>query len=113
MPETEQQNLLELTPRRNLQWEMRENNLVTLIIPKFKSEFLKKWFVPMLAKPNIKLKLDKYGSFVWNHCDGNTSIEKIGGEMAAQFGEPLDSMYERIGKFVAKLSRDKFLELKT
>jgi hypothetical protein len=107
----EPQNLLELKPRRNLRWEMRENGLVTLIVPKFKNKYLVRWFVPMLAKPNIKVKLDEFGSFVWNKCDGGTTVEKIGEEMAQRFGEPLGSLYERIGRFVAKLSHDKFLEL--
>jgi hypothetical protein len=104
-------NLLDLKPRRNLQWETRENELVTVIIPKFKNKYLVKWFVPLLAKPNIKLKLDKYGSFVWSRCDGHTSVQQIGQDMAVAFGEPVETLYERIGTFVSKLERDKFLLL--
>jgi hypothetical protein len=109
MPEANTQNLLELKPLRNLEWEGREDELVTLIIPKFKNKRIVKWFVPMLAKPNIKLKLDKYGSFVWSRCDGNTPVQKIGEEMSAAFGEPIDTLYERIGKFIGQLQRDKFI----
>jgi hypothetical protein len=109
----EGRNLLTLKPRRNLQWETKEGDLVVLIIPKFKHPFLVKWFVPMLAKPHIKVKLDALGSFVWNRCDGQTSIEHIGTEMSAHFGEPADALYERIGTFVAKLERSKFLLLES
>ncbi len=104
-------NLLELKPQRNLQWEAREDDLVTLLIPKFKNKYIVRWFVPMLAKPNFKVKLDKFGSFVWSKCDGNMTVEHIGREMAQQFGEPLESVYERIGKYLAKLARDKFVLL--
>ncbi len=55
------------------------------------------------------MKLDRYGSFVWHKCDGNTSVEHIGEEMATAFGEPADILYERISKFIGKLERDKFL----
>jgi hypothetical protein len=106
-------NLLELKPKRNLEWESRESDLVMLLVPKFKNPLLVKWFVPMLAKPNIKVKLDEFGSFVWTRCDGQTSVERMGEEMALKFGEPLESLYERIGKFVAKLARDKFVLLET
>jgi hypothetical protein len=106
-------NLLELKPRRNLEWEIREGDLITLVIPKFKSELVRKWFVPMLAKPNIRVKLDTFGSFVWNRCDGQTSVAAIGEEMSASFGEPLETLYERIGKFVAKLAHSKFLLLES
>ncbi|MBI5472856.1 MAG: PqqD family protein [Ignavibacteriae bacterium] len=104
-------NLLALKPKRNLEWESREDDLVTLIIPKFKSQYLVKWFVPLLAKPNIKVKLDKFGSFVWRRCDGEATVARIGEEMAAEFGEPLEQLYERIGKFLAKLAKDKFVEM--
>lgn len=105
-------DLLSLRPKRNLQWETKED-LVVLIIPKFKHPWVVKWFVPLLAKPNIKLKLDALGSLVWNKCDGHTTIESIGKDMAAALGEPVDSMYERIGKFVAQLERNKFLLLES
>jgi hypothetical protein len=105
--------LLELRPRRNLRWETREDGSVTLIIPKFKNKYLVRWFVPMLAKPNIKVKLDVLGSFVWTRCDGQTSVEQIGREMAAAFAEPLEPLYERIGLFLARLAKDNFVELES
>ncbi len=104
-------NLLDLKPKRNLEWESREGDLVTLIIPKFKNKYFVRWFVPMLAKPNIKVKLDRFGSFVWLRCDGVMTVAQIGEEMATQFGEPVEQLYERIGKFLAKLAKDKFVEM--
>lgn len=90
---------------------MSENGRVTLIVPKFKNKYLVKWFVPLLAKPNIKVKLDALGSFVWSRCDGRTSVGQIGQDMAEAFGEPLDELYDRIGRFISKLANDKFVEL--
>jgi hypothetical protein len=106
-------NLLTLKPKRNLEWETQPNANVVLLIPKFRNRLLVKWFVPMLSKPNIRLKLDDRGSFVWQRCDGKTTIEEIGKQMSATFSEPLDSTYDRIGKFMQKFTRDKFLLLDT
>jgi hypothetical protein len=106
-------NLLELKPKRNLQWETREGGLVTLVVPKFTSAFSRKWIIPMLAKPDIKVKLDAFGSFVWRNCDGSKTVREIGEEMAAAFGQSLEEWYERIGTFLAKLEKSKFVELKT
>ena len=106
-------NLLELKPKRNLEWETQPNGNVVLLIPKFRNQLLVKWFVPMLAKPNIRLKLDERGSFVWQRCDGTTTIEEIGKQMSSTFSEPLDSTYDRIEKFIQKFTRDKFLQLDT
>lgn len=102
-----------MKPKRNVRWETQNGDSVVLIIPKFKHPLLVKWFVPMLAKPDIRLKLDSLGSYVWNRCDGLTSIETIGTEMSLKFGEPVESLYERIGKFVAKLERNRFLLLES
>jgi hypothetical protein len=104
-------NLLTLKPLRNLEWETRENELVVLIVPKFRSRLAKKWFVPMLARPHIRVKLDAFGSYLWNKCDGTATVQEIGEQMAKKFGEPVDPLYDRIGKFVRTLARDKFILL--
>jgi len=104
-------NLLTLKPKRNLEWEKQPDDKVVLLIPKFTNRFLVRWFVPLLAKPRIKLKLDERGSYVWARCDGTMTVADIGEQMSAKFDEPLDTSYERIGKFVSRFVQDKFLVL--
>jgi hypothetical protein len=104
-------NLLTLTPVRKLQWERREDHLVTLVIPKFRSRWLVTWFVPMLAKPNVRVKLDRFGSFFWEQCDGVMNVGRIAEEMAARFGEDPEAMYDRLGRFVRLLEKDGFITI--
>ena len=104
-------NLLELKPSRNLEWEEGEGGLVVLLVPKFRNHYIVKWFVPMLAKPNIRVKLDALGSAVWTQCDGKTTVGEMGEAMVKEFDESLDSIFERIGKFIQRLARDGFLLL--
>ena len=104
-------NLFALKPLRTLKWETRDNELIVLLIPKFRNRLAKKWFVPMLARPHIRVKLDAFGSYLWSRCDGNTTVEEIGEQMARKFGEPVEPLYDRIGKFVQTLARDKFIML--
>jgi hypothetical protein len=108
---SEHANLFELKPQRNLEWETAEGDRVVLLVPKFRNRWIVKWFVPMMAKPNIRVRLDAFGSYCWQQCDGKTMVRDIGERMAARFGEPIDSLVERIGKFVATLARDKFVLL--
>jgi len=82
-----------------------------LLVPKFRNKWAVKWFVPMLAKPTVRVKLDERGSFVWQRCDGNTTLESIGEEMSRAFSEPLETTYERLGKFIHQMARSKFLTL--
>ena len=102
-------NLLDLTPVRNARFETNEEGLVTLFVPKFQNQWTVRWLIPLLAKPYIRLKLDAYGSFIWNACDGNTTVRNIGIKMSEKFGEEIDSLYERIGLFVRRLDESQSL----
>jgi hypothetical protein len=105
-------NLLELKPMRNARSEEDEAGLVTLFIPKFQSRWMARWFVPMLARPEIRLKLDKYGSYLWNACDGTATVREIGKGMSEHFGEELDPLYDRIGMFIRRLDESQSLSIK-
>jgi hypothetical protein len=105
-------NLLDLKPIRNTRSETNEEGLVTLFVPKFQDQWTVRWLIPLLAKPNIRLKLDRYGSYIWNACDGNTTVRDIGRKMGEQFGEDADSLYERIGLFIRRLDESQSLLIK-
>ena len=105
-------NLLELKPVRNTRSETNEEGLVTLLVPKFQNQLIIRWLIPLLAKPYIRLKLDKYGSYIWNACDGNTTVRDIGQKMGEYFGEEVDSLYERIGLFIRRLDESQSLLIK-
>jgi len=105
-------NLLELVPRRTVKWETEPNGSVVLIIPKFKNRFAVRYFMPMLAKPDVRLKLDAYGSFVWNHCDGRTTVLRIAEKMRSEFGPDVEPVYDRVALFVGRLNKEHFVTLK-
>ena len=102
-------NLLDLKPIRNTRSEISEEGLVILFVPKFQNQWTVRWLIPLLAKPYIRLKLDTYGSFIWNACDGNTSVRDIGERMGEKFGEKVDPLYERIGLFIRRLDESQSL----
>jgi hypothetical protein len=109
--ETERINLLDLKPSRNLKWETGEKNEVILSVPKFQNKLLVKYVMPNIKRPYFKIKLDDHGSFIWSLCDGNTTVGKMADKLKEKFGENFDPTYERIGKFVNQLVRDKFLSI--
>ena len=102
-------NLLALKPRRNLQWETNERGQVVLLVPKFQNRFVRRWFVPLLAKPNFRVRLDTFGSFVWNLCDGETTVADISERLKGAFGESAEPVHERVRTFLSRLEKDEFL----
>ena len=102
-------NLLDLKPRRNLQSETAADERVTLHIPKFRNRFAVRWIVPMLSHPTIRVTLDEHGSYIWNQCDGATTIGDIAEAMKKKHGDDFDPEYKRIGAFVGRLLTDDFI----
>jgi hypothetical protein len=109
MPETV--NLLKLKPLRTNPWEKTADGTIVLIYPKFRSRFLRKYLLPLLAKPNFRIKLDAYGSFIWLRCDGGTDVASIAAEMRDHFGEEVEPVYERIGLFLRRMEFGDFIRL--
>jgi hypothetical protein len=107
----EQINLLNSRPAHNVEFESGDDQRIVLLIPKFKNKLLVKYFLPQLRSQNFRIQLDEYGSFIWDLCDGNTPVAEISDKMKEKFGENFDPNYERIGKFINQLIRDKFLTL--
>ena len=99
----------DLVPIRRHRSEDRDGGLVTVFVPKFTSRFARRWFVPLLAKPDMRVHLDPLGSFVWHQCDGAASVREIAGLVAERFGGDRDDTLRQVVRFVRKLAREESL----
>ncbi len=102
-------NALELTPVRIYSHETDSNFRVTVLIPKFKKKFIVKYFVPMMKSPDIKLKLDEYGSFVWLKMDGKSTVGTISKQMMKKFGDGFQQVDDRISKYITQLYEQRLI----
>jgi hypothetical protein len=105
-------NTLDLTPIKLYNNEKDEDDLVVVIVPKFKNKFAVKYISPNLKSDHFKIKLDEFGSAVWNKVEGKMKVEKIIKEMESQFGENLQQAEERITKFIFQLYSQGFITFK-
>ena len=110
-PDEPPRNLLDLKPSRRLEWEDLDEERLALLVPRFTHPFWVKHLLPRLRNPYIRVKLDPYGSHLWKQCDGETTVEEIGVRMKEKFGEKVEPLYERLGRFVARLAHEKWLEV--
>lgn len=101
-------NLLELKPRRLLEWE-EADGLVVVLKPKFENKFLVRWLLPLLKSKNFKVRLDAFGSFIFRMCDGERSCEAIATALTERFGDAVQPVYERLGLFMRQLERSGFI----
>ncbi len=105
-------NLLDLIPEQKIQFEESSDGLVTLLKPKFKNKLLVKYLLPRIKKPNFKIKLDQFGSFVWKQCDGKNTVEQISNLLKQKFQDEIDPVYDRLAMFIQSLARYRFIEYK-
>lgn len=102
-------NLLDLIPERMIEHEVGDDNLVTLLAPRFKSAFMRKWLQPRLKRPFLKVKLDEIGSAVWLLCDGKRSVKEIAHPLRERFKEKIEPCYDRLGLFMRNLEANHFI----
>jgi hypothetical protein len=96
-------NYLELRPIRKIKEEVDSQNLVTVLIPKFTNQFVKKYLQPIIKSPFIKLKLDELGSASWLAIDGIKNVDQICKELVEKFGDKIQPVEERLTKFLTQL----------
>jgi hypothetical protein len=111
-PKKEPPNLLEMVPRRLIGYETDAEGMVTLKAPRFHHPVAARFFRPFLRSPTFDLRLDDFGSFVWLACDGTTDVAAIGERLKERFGEEVEPLWERLGKFLRKLDREDFLQVR-
>ena len=96
-------NYLDLTPIRLESEEIDENNIVIILVPRFKNNFAKKYIIPKLKSSHIKLKLDAIGSVVWLSIDGKKKVREMLPELVNKFNDDNESMEKRLTKFLTLL----------
>lgn len=99
----------DLTPFKLVEHEVGENNLVTVLLPKFQNKFAVKYFQPKIKSPNIKLKLDEIGSAVWLAIDNKKNVGVIARELVEVFGDKIQPVEERLPKFLTQLYEQKLI----
>ncbi len=110
--ESQELNLLELVPVKNIEWEETDEGLICLLKPKIQFLILRKHLLPHLKHPYYKIKLDKTGSQFWESCDGVRTVEEIAKRMKNALGDEVEPLYERIALFLQSLEKNKFIRFK-
>jgi len=106
-------NMLDLKPLRMQRWEPREGELVTVLVPKFSNRWLVRWILPLLAKPDFRVRLDALGSYIWSQCDGSLTVQEIAERVSGKFGKETDPDCQRIALFFHRLTSQNLIQLNT
>jgi len=105
-------NTLDLTPFRLYSEEKGKDELVTVIVPKFKNKIAVKLISPKLKSDHFNIQLDKFGSAVWLKINGKSKVDRIIKDIKMKFGDEIQEEEERITKFIFQLYTQGFISFK-
>ena len=84
---------------------------MVLQLPKFNNRFLQARLQSRMKHPFISIRLDVFGTWVWEKMDGNQTVFEIGESLSAEFGDAVEPVFERLGLFINLLARRRFIQL--
>ena len=104
-------NLLTLIPKHRRDFEVDEQGIVTVMMPRFESAWALKYLVPKRRSPYVRTRLDESGSFVWKQIDGIVNVAEIAERMKTDIDEQMDAVHARLGLFIKILFRRTWITL--
>jgi hypothetical protein len=102
-------NYLEMTPIRVHDHTFSDDGRVTLIVPKFKRAFLRKWLIPPRRSQDFHIHLDELGSATWLEIDGHSTVKEICDRLMAKYGEKIEPVERRVTKFLTLLYDQRYI----
>lgn len=102
-------NYLDKIPLKNPKIMYNEKDgIITLDMP-HRGPINKLFQLVFRTPPISHVTLEKYGSFVWNHIDGESTIYEIGYRLETRFGDAAAPIYERLSKFIMILRNNRLI----
>lgn len=103
---------LELIPIKNAEFPWRKLDNGTFEITVSHKGLVDKLVQKIFHTPiKSKIKLDKYGSYVWEYINGVNTVRDIAEDLYLKFGDLAEPLYYRLVKFMKILKREKFIVL--
>lgn len=104
-------NYLDATPVIKSDYKTDENGIVTIIVPKFKSNKFTKLLLHQ-RKRFFRIALDEIGSVVWQQIDGHNNVNDICKKSLEILGDKIHPVEQRITKFLTMLYDARYISFK-
>ncbi|HEX2935882.1 MAG TPA: PqqD family protein [Bacteroidales bacterium] len=105
-------NYLDMVPIHKVEEYVEEEGKITLLIPKFRKEWMRRWFIPARRSKHFRIHLDELGTEVWRHIDGKTDVHSICqrvSEYLQRSQKQEAHLEERVTVFLNQLYKNRFI----
>lgn len=109
----DKRNYLDFVPVKNsaLPWELDDEGIVTVEVV-HRGIAAKVAQVAFNRPKKSSIKMDVFGSFIWQQIDGEKNIYEIGQQVKGRFGKDAEPLYERLVTFFRILAENKYITYK-
>ncbi len=100
-----------LIPKRlDVKWE-KKNGVVVVTFKKNFNRFEKLLQKILKGPENIRLRMDKQGTDIWELCDGKHSVKDICDAMNEEYKEEMEPVPQRVSGFLQILLQRQLIKL--
>lgn len=97
-------------PVRTCEWE-GDGDEVHVLLPRFSSELGRRVGTSLGVPSDYRVRLDRFGSFVWLQCDGSTTVRDIATRLRERFGDEIEPAVERLAKFLREMEQSGIISI--
>ena len=105
---TVEQFLSFVPTRAELEWSINKDEVVEIIVPKFKSNIGKSFCKFIKRDENIIAKMDKIGTLVWKNSDGKKTVKDIFQILKKKFPKE-ENLDQRLFLFLSQMRSLKYI----
>mgnify|MGYP006309475505 CR=1 FL=1 len=105
-------NQMDLHPVRLHDHQFAEDGNICLIVPKFRKQWMRDFFIPPRRKNYVTIYLDELGSATWREIDGTKNVQQICDRLKETLGEsikPWNEVEIRVAKFLSQLYEQRYI----
>lgn len=106
-----EQNFFDMVPVQNFQYEMKDENLAVVLIPRFDKNPIGRFLERRSSKKEIRAELDEIGTTVWLAIDGKATVFDIAKILRAQMGV-IEQADNRTVEYLKQLYHHSFIDFK-
>jgi hypothetical protein len=105
-------NYLDLTPLRQMEFELLADGKVDILMPRFKHTVWKRALQPSWKQEFIRIHLDELGSVIWQNIDGTLHVNELCNRLQASHPEklhPPEETEKRVTRFLSLLYQQRYI----
>jgi hypothetical protein len=105
-------DMMQLVPAPLVEHQVGDDDLVTLLVPRFRSGLTRRWLQPRLPEGRryVHVALEARGSVLWREMDGERRVHALVAAFEAAFPDDNDDSIDRVCRWLMAMYSNDFVQ---